>query len=124
MEEVFISLTFLPEIPHPRDVDQNLQKFIGDKRDGKYVISLEYDGTIPYGQYVETVDMIYKVVYSFRKDLAMEKYGAPTIKLGDELQREIAQGLSHGPLRKHEVKTGFLCCNKFGGCSLWSEHPL
>ena len=73
----------------PGDLDQNLQKFIRDKRDGKYVISLEYDGKIPYGQYVETVDMVYKVVYSFRKDLAMEKYGAPYDQLGEELQREL-----------------------------------
>lgn len=73
----------------PKDVDQNLQKFIRDSRDGRYVISLEYDGAIAYGQYVETVDMIYKVIYSFRKDLAMEKYGAPYDQLGAELQKEL-----------------------------------
>ena len=53
------------------------------------MISLEYDGKIPYGQYVETVDMIYKVIYSFRKDLAMEKYGAPYDQLGAELQKKL-----------------------------------
>ena len=73
----------------PRDVDEGLRKFIGSNSDGKYVISLEYDGAIPYGQYVETVDMVWKVVYSFRNSLAMERYSVPYDKLGDDLQREI-----------------------------------
>ena len=72
----------------PADVDQGLQKHIRDNL-GKYVISLEYDGDIPYGQYVESVDMVWKTVYQFRKDLALKKYSAPYDKLGDELQREI-----------------------------------
>ncbi|MCP4311233.1 MAG: M56 family metallopeptidase [Bacteroidetes bacterium] len=74
---------------NPRAVDQNLKEFIRNTGDNRYVISLEYDGSIPYGQYVETVDMIYNVVYSFRIALAEEKYGAPYDKLGDELQREL-----------------------------------
>ncbi len=73
----------------PRDVDEGLRKFIAGSPDGKYLISLEYDKDIPYGQYVETVDMIYNVVYSFRIALAEEKYGVPYDKLGDELQREL-----------------------------------
>ncbi len=73
----------------PRDLDEGLRKFIGNHSDGKYVISLEYDGAIPYGQYVETVDMVWKIVYSFRNSLAMEKYSVPYDKLGDDLQREI-----------------------------------
>ena len=73
----------------PKDVDEGLRQFIAGSPDGKYMISLEYDGSIPYGQYVETVDMIYNVVYSFRIALAEEKYGAPYEKLGDELQREL-----------------------------------
>jgi len=55
------------------------------------VISLEYDGAIPYGQYVETVDMVWKVVYRFRKELALEQYSASYDMLGDDLQREIRQ---------------------------------
>jgi len=73
----------------PRNVDQNLKEFIRNTGDNRYVISLEYDKDIPYGQYVETVDMIYNVVYSFRIALAEEKYGAPYDKLGDEIQREL-----------------------------------
>jgi len=73
----------------PRDVDEGLRKFIGDNSDGKYVISLEYDGAIPYGQYVETVDMVWKTVYSFRNRLAMDRYNVPYDKLGEDLQREI-----------------------------------
>ncbi len=73
----------------PRDVDEGLRTFIGSNSDGKYVISLEYDGAIPYGQYVETVDMVWKVVYSFRNSLAMERYSVPYDKLGDDLKREI-----------------------------------
>jgi hypothetical protein len=73
----------------PGDVDEGLRSFISNNGDGKYVISLEYDGRIPYGQYVETVDMIWKVIYSFRNNLAMERFNVPYSKLGDELQREI-----------------------------------
>jgi len=73
----------------PRDLDEGLRKFIGDHSDGKYVISLNYDGAIPYGQYVETVDMVWKMVYSFRNTLAMERYRVPYDQLGDDLQREI-----------------------------------
>jgi len=73
----------------PRDLDEGLRKFIGDHSDGKYVISLNYDGAIPYGQYVETVDMVWKIVYSFRNTLAMERYRVPYDQLGDDLQLEI-----------------------------------
>ncbi len=72
----------------PADVDRRLQEFIKANQ-GEYVISLEYDGAIPYGQYVETVDMVWKVVYRFRKELALEKYSASYDMLGDDLQREI-----------------------------------
>ena len=74
---------------NPGDVDKKLKEFISSSPKGRYVISLEYDGNIPYGQYVETVDMIYNAVYSFRISLAEEKYGAPYDKLGAELQKEI-----------------------------------
>ena len=73
----------------PRDVEAGLLQFIKSTKDNKYVISLEYDEKIPYGQYVETVDMIYNVVYSFRNKLAMERYVVAYDKLGDELQREL-----------------------------------
>jgi hypothetical protein len=73
----------------PRDVDEGLQQFIRNNADGKYVISLEFDGDIPYGQYVETVDMIFKVVYSFRNELAMDTYALAYDKLSAELQREM-----------------------------------
>jgi len=73
----------------PRDVDEGLQKFISDHQNGKYVISLEFDGAIPYGEYVETLDMIYKVVYRFRNKLSQEKYQVPYKQLGNDLQKEI-----------------------------------
>ena len=73
----------------PLDVDEGLTRFIGDHRDGKYVISLEYDGNIPYGQYVETVDMIFNTVYRFRDELSRQKYQLPYDQLGDDLQREM-----------------------------------
>jgi biopolymer transport protein ExbD len=73
----------------PGDVDQGLKQFIGNNEDGKYVISLEYDGAIPYGQYVEAVDMVWKIVYSYRNKLAMERYSLPYEQLGEDLQREI-----------------------------------
>ena len=73
----------------PKTLDAGLKNFISGSKGGKYVISLEYDGTVPYGQYVESVDMVWKVVYRFRKELALEKYGLSYDKLGDDLQREI-----------------------------------
>ncbi|RLD95782.1 MAG: hypothetical protein DRJ13_14030 [Bacteroidetes bacterium] len=73
----------------PGDVDAGLRKFIGNHSNGRYVISLEYDGAIPYGQYVESVHMVWRIVYSFRNQLAMERYSIPYDKLGDDLQREI-----------------------------------
>jgi len=73
----------------PGEVDEGIRHFIKNSGNGKYVISLEYDGAIPYGQYVETVDMVWNVVYSFRNELAQEKYSIPYEKLGDDLQREI-----------------------------------
>lgn len=73
----------------PKDVDEDLQNFISNHMDGKYVISLEYDEKIPYGQYVETVDMIFKVVYRFRNELSREKYQVAYDQLGENLQREM-----------------------------------
>ena len=67
---------------------------------GKYVISLEYDQEIPYGQYLETVDMIYKVVYSFRKELALKKYNVSYDQLGADLQKEIRK---HYPMALSEA---------------------
>ncbi len=52
-------------------------------------MSLEFDDQIPYGQYVETLDMIFNVIYRFRKELALEKYKVPYDQLGKDLQREI-----------------------------------
>jgi hypothetical protein len=73
----------------PGDIDQNLTKFIQDNEGGKYVFSLEYDNAIPYGQYIESVDLVFKVVYSFRKELALKKYQIPYADLGTDLQKEI-----------------------------------
>jgi hypothetical protein len=74
---------------NPKALDDGLKDFITRSKNGRYIISLEYDGAIPYGQYVESVDMVWKVIYSFRKELAHEKYGLSYDKLGDNLQREI-----------------------------------
>lgn len=74
---------------NPKALDDGLKDFITRSKNRRYIISLEYDGAIPYGQYVESVDMVWKVVYSFRKELALEKYGLSYDKLGDNLQREI-----------------------------------
>jgi BlaR1 peptidase M56 len=73
----------------PEDVEMGIEQFIRSTGNNRYIISLEYDDEVPYGQYIETVDMIYNVVYSFRISLAEEKYGAPYDKLGDDLQREL-----------------------------------
>jgi hypothetical protein len=73
----------------PREVDEGFREFIGNTDDGGYVISLEYDGDIPYGQYVEAVDMVWKTVYNFRNRMSMDHYSVPYDKLGEDLQREI-----------------------------------
>ena len=74
----------------PRALDQKLNQFIGScGEEGRYVISLSYDEMIPYGQYIETVDMVHKVIYQYRDQLAVKKYQIHYDKLGDDLQREI-----------------------------------
>lgn len=73
----------------PREVDEGLRDFLGEVKDGSYVISLEYDGDIPYGQYVETVDMVWKTVYNYRNQLSMDRFSVPYDMLGEDLQREI-----------------------------------
>jgi hypothetical protein len=75
----------------PADVEKNLERFIGENEGGKYLFSLEYDGQIPYGQYIESVDMVFKVVYGFRRELSMRRFHAPYESLGDDLQKEIRQ---------------------------------
>ena len=73
----------------PKELEEGIKSYISGSKAGKYIISLEYDGEVPYGQYIESVDMVWKVVYSFRKQLAQEKYGLAYDQLGDDLQREI-----------------------------------
>ena len=73
----------------PREVDEGLQAHIGNSKEGKYVVSLEYDGEIPYGQYVEAVDMVWNVVYRFREELSRKNYSLSYDELGPDLQREI-----------------------------------
>jgi hypothetical protein len=73
----------------PKEMDEGLQAFISNSKGGKYVISLEYDGAVPYGQYVEAVDMVWKVVYSFRDKLSQKKYSVSYDELGQDIQREM-----------------------------------
>jgi endo-alpha-1,4-polygalactosaminidase (GH114 family) len=73
----------------PADVERNLEQFIRENEGGKYIFSLEYDRQIPYAQYIESVDMVFNVVYRFRKELSMRKFQVPYDKLGDELQKEM-----------------------------------
>ncbi len=73
----------------PREVDENLEAFIRENDGGKYAFSLEYDKEIPYGQYIETVDMVFGVVYRFREQMAVEKYRVGYAELGEAIQKEI-----------------------------------
>ncbi len=75
----------------PADVHKELTEHINlyDRERGKYVFSLEYDGGIPYGQYIEAVDMVWSVVYEFRDKLAMKEHGVNYSELGPDLQRKI-----------------------------------
>jgi hypothetical protein len=73
---------------NPRDLDKNIQTYIRENK-GKYLISLQYDKNIPYGQYLETVDMIFNIVYKFRNELTQEKYGIGYAELGNALQKTI-----------------------------------
>ncbi|MFC2111800.1 M56 family metallopeptidase [Bacteroidota bacterium] len=74
---------------NPKEIDENLERFIRTNEKGKYVFSLEYDNSIPYGQYIESVDIVWNVVYRFRKEMAMRRFQVPYAKLGKELQNEI-----------------------------------
>jgi len=73
----------------PADVHKGLTEFIKQHDGGKYVFSLEYDGEIPYGQYIEAVDMVFSVVYEFRDKLAMKEHGVKYLELGPDLQKKI-----------------------------------
>ena len=55
----------------------------------KYVMVLEYDSAVPYGEYMETVDMIFDAVYVLREELALSKYNIPYEDLGSTQQQEI-----------------------------------
>jgi len=73
----------------PADVHKGLTEFIKQHDGGKYVFSLEYDGKIPYGQYIEAVDMVFSVVYEFRDKLAIKEHGVRYTELGTDLQKKI-----------------------------------
>lgn len=73
----------------PADVHRGLTRFIREHDGEKYVFSLEYDEEIPYGQYLEVVDMVFNTVYEFRDGMAMKEYGARYAELGTELQQKI-----------------------------------
>jgi biopolymer transport protein ExbD len=75
----------------PADVHRGLTEFIKQHDGGKYVFSLEYDREIPYGQYIEVVDMVFAVVYEFRDNLAMKEHGVMYAELGPDLQKKIRQ---------------------------------
>jgi hypothetical protein len=88
----------------PGEMDKDLTRFIDEHRDGKYVLSLEYDGEIPYGQYVETVDMIYNIIYRFRDELSLQTYKLPYDQLGENLQKEMRKSF---PLALSEAMKKF-----------------
>ena len=71
----------------PAEVHQGLTDFIAEHDRGKYLFSLEYDDGIPYGQYMEVVDMVWSVVYEFRDKLAMKEHGVSYSELGPDLQK-------------------------------------
>lgn len=73
------------------DMAGNIQDFIEKNADGKYVLSLEYNEEIPYGQYLETVDLVFRIVYDFRNELAKERYQLPYDQLAESLQKEVRQ---------------------------------
>jgi len=73
----------------PAEIDRRLNTFIKENDSGKYVLLLKYDRDIPYGQYVESVDLLHNVIYKFRDLLATTKYHLSYDQLGEELQREV-----------------------------------
>ncbi len=75
----------------PSELQRDLRAFIENHAQGKYLFSLEYDDDIPYGQYIEVVDMVFSVVYEFRDKLALEEHGVHYLELGTDLQKKIRQ---------------------------------
>ncbi|MDA3823245.1 MAG: M56 family metallopeptidase [Bacteroidales bacterium] len=73
---------------NPRELEKKISGYIPDNK-GKYLISLVYDKEIPYGQYIETVGMIFNIIYKFRNELSINKYGIGYAELGDALQRVV-----------------------------------
>lgn len=73
----------------PSGIQRDLEAFIERFRDDKYLYSLKYDGGVSYGRYIETVDMVFSVVYGFRDRMAHDQHNAPYNDLGPDLQAEI-----------------------------------
>lgn len=73
----------------PAALDRDLKKFI--QENNKFVMILKYDNETPYGEYMETVDMIFDAVYDLREELALSKYNIPYNDLGPVQQKEIKE---------------------------------
>ena len=54
----------------PAQLDRELKDFI--KSNEKFVMVLEYDNQIPYGVYLEAVDIIFNAIYDLREKQAMD----------------------------------------------------
>jgi len=73
----------------PAALDRDLKEFM--KANKQFVMILKFDNNIPYGEYMETVDMIFDAVYDLRQELALRKYNIPYNDLGPVQQKEIKE---------------------------------
>jgi len=55
----------------------------------KYIICLSFDNSTPYKDYTEYNDMVWTVIYDFRNQYALEKYGIEYKQLGKDFQKEV-----------------------------------
>ncbi len=73
----------------PASLSGDLKDYINTNK--KYMMILKYDNDTPYGEYLETVDMIFDAVYDLREELALSKYNIPYDDLGPAQQKEIKE---------------------------------
>ncbi len=71
----------------PSGMDQKLHEFI--EKEEKYIIELVYDNQVPYGYYIEAVDLVFNVIIDYRNKLAQEKYNTDYMELPASMQTEI-----------------------------------
>jgi hypothetical protein len=72
---------------NPSSVHENVEKFITGS--DKEIVVLQYGNSTPYGEYLETKDLLFRVYAELRNKMSLERYSIPYEELGSKQQKEI-----------------------------------